>query len=130
MTLPDHLFGQVRDHPLRAAVEVRRNAFVERGNLRDPHENTRGAGERSSQSRSGSFYSLDAPSLFAFHVRRSTGYSEIEPPGVSVTGRRRLAIVPAPDCRARVGVRISLEHKAATDARSRADLCHPHQPPA
>ena len=39
VTLPDQLFGQVRDHPLRAAVKERRNAFIERGNLRDAHEN-------------------------------------------------------------------------------------------
>jgi len=37
MSEPDELFGQERDHSLRAAVQLRRNALGERGDLRDPH---------------------------------------------------------------------------------------------
>ena len=37
MALPDQFLGQVGNNPLRSAVELRRNAFEERGNLCNPH---------------------------------------------------------------------------------------------
>jgi hypothetical protein len=40
--LADQLFGQVRNNPLRTTVKERRNAFIERSNLRDAHENNSG----------------------------------------------------------------------------------------
>jgi hypothetical protein len=35
--LADQLFGQVRNNPLGTSVKERRNAFIERSNLRDAH---------------------------------------------------------------------------------------------
>jgi len=89
VTLADHLFSQVRNHPLRAAVKFRRNAFIERGNLGDPHEKTRvpAIGRHKHGVHDSSRFG--ARSLFAFPVHSSTGYPEIEPVGRENRGRRR-----------------------------------------